>query len=100
MDKGQDSVIPLLASVVMRIQTPLVKNVGYFDASQLHQINSLIALSELIWLILQCLHDLVCCYDGEEFFLLLDTGLEEGVWSDQPISSLKVTYDFVLPLGF
>ncbi len=36
MDKGQDPVIPLTATAIMRMQTPLVKSVGYFDVNQLH----------------------------------------------------------------
>ena len=36
MDKGQEPVIPLTASAVMRMQTPLLKSTGYYDASLLH----------------------------------------------------------------
>lgn len=35
MDKDQEPVIPLTATAVMRMQTPLVKSDGYFDKSQL-----------------------------------------------------------------
>ena len=36
MDKNQEPVIPLTATIVMRMQTPLVNSDGYFVANQLH----------------------------------------------------------------